>query len=237
MRALRTLVVDDDFAVADLHERYVEAHRGCVPVGTVHTGQAALDFIDRHTTDLVLLDLHLPDMHGLQLLRALREHAPRSRTEVIVVTAARDLESVRAARHGGALHYIAKPFTIQDLHSRLDQVVEGVRTLRGLSGAGEAMDQRALDTALSAGRPAEAPDVLPKGLSAATLSLIESTLISLAGDGSASVVAEQAGLSRVSARRYLEHLTRTGRTLATPRYGQAGRPEIRYRWVGPGGSG
>lgn len=233
MRPLRVLVVDDDFAVADLHERYVDAHRGCVVVGTVHTGQAALDFLDRHATDLVLLDLYLPDVHGLALLRQLRDRTPRSTTEVIVVTAARDLESVRAARHSGALHYIAKPFTIQDLHSRLDQVVDAMRTLRGLSGAGETMDQRALDTALAAGRPAEAPDALPKGLSAATLSLIESTLINLAGDGSASDVAEHAGLSRVSARRYLEHLTRLGRSRATPRYGQAGRPEIRYRWVGP----
>ncbi|MGI8948038.1 MAG: hypothetical protein ACR2FV_08720 [Ornithinimicrobium sp.] len=41
------------------------------------------------------------------------------------------------------------------------------------------------------------------------------------------------GLSRVSARRYLEHLTRTGRSRAAPQYGRAGRPEIRYTWLGP----
>ncbi|MGI8948037.1 MAG: response regulator [Ornithinimicrobium sp.] len=131
MRPLRTLVVDDDFAVADLHERYVRAHRGCAVVGKVHTGQAALGFLNRQVVDLVLLDLYLPDVHGLQLLRDLREDAPRPTTEVIVVTAARDLESVRAARHSGVFHYIAKPFTVQDLHGRLDQVVEAAHTMRG----------------------------------------------------------------------------------------------------------
>lgn len=233
MRPLRTLVVDDDFAVADLHERYVRAHRGCAVVGKVHTGQSALDFLDHQVVDLVLLDLYLPDVHGLQLLRDLRDHAPRSTTEVIVVTAARDLESVRAARHSGVFHYIAKPFTVQDLHGRLDQVVETVHTLRGLSGAGQSMGQRELDAVLAAGRPADTAAALPKGLSAATLALVASSLASLPGDGSASDVAELAGLSRVSARRYLEHLTRTGRSRAAPQYGRAGRPEIRYSWVAP----
>ena len=72
---------------------------------------------------------------------------------------------------------------------------------------------------------------LPKGLSRATLELVVRALSAAGGDLSAQEVAAATGLSRVSARRYLEHLAECGRAELSLRYGAAGRPQHRYRWT------
>src|SRR6202022_771263 len=93
---IRTLVVDDDYRVADLHCAYVERVAGFELAGKVHTGAAALAAVDQLRPDLVLLDIYLPDMSGLEVLQQLREedHPP---VDVISITAAREVESLRAA--------------------------------------------------------------------------------------------------------------------------------------------
>ncbi|MBW8173225.1 hypothetical protein K0651_09225 [Ornithinimicrobium sp. Arc0846-15] len=113
------------------------------------------------------------------------------------MTAARDLDSERAVRHNGFFHYSAKPFTMRDLHGRLDEVVQGLRTVRALNGTDEPMKQHELDTVMSAGRVAAASADLPKGLSAATPTLIESTLSTAGADQSAPDVANASGMSRL----------------------------------------
>ena len=72
--------------------------------------------------------------------------------------------------------------------------------------------------------------VLPKGLSTATAALVVKVLQAEDGDLSAAETAERVGISRVSARRYLEHLCSTGQARQGLRYGTSGRPEHRYRW-------
>ena len=74
--------------------------------------------------------------------------------------------------------------------------------------------------------------VLPKGLSATTRALVVEVLQAADGDLSAVQTAERVGISRVSARRYLEHLCESGQATQRPRYGAAGRPEHRYAWAG-----
>ncbi len=99
---IRTLVVDDDFRVAELHCAYVERVPGFEVVGQAHSGAAALADVDQMRPDLILLDIYLPDISGLEVLQRLREDA-QAPVDVIAITAARDVESLRAAMRGGVV--------------------------------------------------------------------------------------------------------------------------------------
>jgi response regulator of citrate/malate metabolism len=213
------LVVDDDFMVASIHVRFVERIPGFTVVGTAATGRAALDEIDRLHPDLVLLDVHLPDMTGIDVLRTLR--AAGNQIGVLIVTAAREADTVRAAAAGGAAHYVVKPFEFDDLRVRME-AWRGAQDALTDETAGQG-DIDAVFTPVVAG-PARA---LPKGLSAPTADSVLDVLASGA-EVSASECADRVGISRVSARRYLEHFVETGRATVRLQYG-GGRPERRYR--------
>ncbi|MGO4419008.1 response regulator, partial [Streptomyces sp. MCAF7] len=107
--AIDVLVVDDDVRVARVNAAYVEKVPGFRVAGQAHTAAEALAFLDRAEVDLVLLDHYLPDETGLALVRRLRERGHH--TDIIMVTAARDIATVQAAMRHGALQYLVKPFT------------------------------------------------------------------------------------------------------------------------------
>lgn len=228
----RVLVVDDDFAVAALHRGFLEADGRMDVVGTAHTGAEVLRLVDELKPDLLLLDIYLPDMTGIEVLRQLRAGRGEP-VDVIAITAARELETVRAAMAGGVLHYLAKPFPARVLRERLDDYLVHWEALRR-SGDTDVLDQDEVDLLLSAPRSARARRPLPKGLSQRTLDLVAKALRDTASDASAHEVGEAVGISRVSARRYLEQLVASGKAEVTPRYGAAGRPENRYRWLARG---
>ena len=219
---ITVLVVDDDFMVAGIHARFVEQTPGFSVAGTARTGAEALTMCVDLAPDLVLLDVHLPDMSGLDVLQRLR--ADGSTVGVVMVTAERNAEAVRTALHGGAMQYLVKPFEYTDFASRMQRVREALTTLP--EGAA---DQATIDRAF--GGPATASPALPKGLSAESAQLVADAL----ADGvelSAADCGERVGLSRVSARRYLEYFVDQGLATVRLNYGSAGRPERRYRSVG-----
>ncbi|MBM9467550.1 response regulator [Nakamurella sp. YIM 132084] len=227
---MRVLVVEDEPIASRAHQAYVGRIDGFRVVGAAASARDAerrLRGAAGEPVDLVLLDLHLPDGHGLELLRRVR--AAGSTVDVMVVSSARDAEVVRSAVAQGAVQYVLKPFTAAALRDRLlayrrfrDQVVEP-------AGSG-ALDQVAVDAALSALRTAGTGSALPKGLTAPTLAVVAAALRA-AGEGSAQELATRLDVSRITARRYLEHLVDTGAAERTLRYGQVGRPETRYRSV------
>ena len=226
----RTLVVEDDPAVAVVHRGFVESHPRFVVVGEARNGADALRLADALRPDLVLLDLHLPDISGLDVLRRLRL-LPGPPIDVVATTAARELDSVRQAMAGGVLAYLVKPFTSAALRERLDEVWQRREDLRR---AQDTLDQDEVDQLLAG--PRSATDRLPKGLSGRSRDLVREALAGLCGpgngsdgDASATEVAEVVGMSRVSARRYLEYLVAEGYAQVAPRYGATGRPENRYR--------
>ncbi|RYB95355.1 response regulator [Nocardioides oleivorans] len=222
MSDVDVLVVDDDFMVARIHTQFVERTPGFAVVGVASTGQAALDDVARLRPDLVLLDVHLPDMTGIDVLRRLR--AGGDDVGVLIVTAAREADTVRAAASGGAVHYLVKPFDYDDLRVRL----ESFRAAHlALSGTG-APAQHDIDAVFGAASVPAAAVQLPKGLSPETADAVEAALRD-AGELSAAECADVVGISRVSARRYLEHFVARGSVTVRLQYGGAGRPERRYR--------
>lgn len=219
---IRTLVVDDDFRVADLHRLYTEQVDGFEVVGLAHTGTEALALADRLAPDLVLLDIYLPDMSGLDVLRTLRQG--ERPVDVIAITAAQDVATIRSAMQRGSVHYLIKPFTFAAFREKLQSYAEVHARLGKVAHANQAEVDR-LYGLLRTGLDEE----LPKGLSPATRDLVVSALRSAPEALSASDVARLAGLSRVTARRYLEHLADGGSVEITMQYGTPGRPEHRYR--------
>ena len=224
---IRVLVVDDDFMVAKLHSSVVSRQPGFQVVGVVHSAGAALEAVRALRPDLVLLDVYLPDMSGLDVLRRLRERA--SGTDVIVISAARDLESVRKALHGGVFHYLVKPFEVDTLRQRLVEFADHRAELGDLD-EGTEMRQDDVDRAFRAQVSGQTRR-LPKSISPETIDVVVRALEGVDADGmSAMECADATGLSRSSTRRYLDHLVETGTAeLLPPRYGAAGRPERRYR--------
>jgi response regulator of citrate/malate metabolism len=206
--------------VARIHTGFVERTPGFTVTGVAHTGAQALAEAERLQPDLVLLDVYLPDVSGLDLLGALREAAPE--VDVLVISAAREADTVRRALRGGIVHYLMKPFSYDDLRVRLEHYQQAYAGMPG-----EQTDQADVDRVFGV---SGADKRLPKGFSAETLRLVEDTLRQETADVSAAEAASLLGISRVSARRYLEHLTETGKVEVALRYGEVGRPERRYAW-------
>jgi response regulator of citrate/malate metabolism len=221
---IRTLVVEDDPHLADAHAEYVRRVPGFTPIGVVNRGSEALQFVGRHEVDLLLLDFYLPDMTGLDVCRALR--AAGKRVDVIAVTSARDVEIVRAAVAQGVVQYLLKPFTFAAFRDKLERYAE---FRRQLSGSGAATAQHDVDRAFAALR-GSAGGPLPKGMSNETLETVVDLVRGVPDGVSAGEVAGNLGVSRVTARRYLEYLADRGLARRSPRYGSTGRPEHIYRW-------
>lgn len=239
MNLIRTLVVDDDQEIAGVHSGFLLAHGGFDVVGVANTGGEALEMVRGLKPELMLLDIHLPDMSGIEVLRAAR-NLPGEPVDIIAITAARELETVRAAMAGGVLHYLVKPFNSRVLMQRLDDYVRHRASIMEHSTVSAGLlDQERIDRLLApapqgpvpAAPPAQAVS-LPKGLSQPTLESVVAALRSSGAGSSASEVAGQLGLARVSARRYLEYLVTKGNARIVPKYGAAGRPEKFYVWTG-----
>jgi response regulator of citrate/malate metabolism len=196
----------------------------------VGTAAGALRAVDRTPVDLLLLDVHLPDGSGLDVLRRLRTAGHTA--DAIMVTRARDLAVVQAAVAFGATQYLVKPFTAAAVRVKL----EAHRDYRDrLGAAAPVVAQADVDALLGAVRGGPVPaGGLPKGISRESLDAVVAALTTAAGGLTATEVGERLGTSRITARRYLEHLADTGLAVRHHRYGDTGRPQVEYR-SRPGG--
>jgi response regulator of citrate/malate metabolism len=220
---IRVLVVEDEPVAAEAHRSYVDRTPGFTTAAVAGTGAQALAVLSRMPVELVLLDMNLPDTHGIELSRRIRRAG--ADVDILAVTSARELSTVRAAAARGIVGYLLKPFTYPALRDRLVAYAD-YREL--LARGGDAVGQSEIDRALDAVRPAgSAP--LPKGMGRETLNAVVAAV--RRADGlSAAETAERIGASRITARRYLEYLADSGLVDRAPRYGAAGRPEFEYRW-------
>ncbi|MFD9871604.1 response regulator [Streptomyces niveus] len=221
------LVVDDDIRVADINTAYVAKVAGFRVVAKAHSGAEALTRLAERPVDLILLDHYLPDRDGLSVVRELRGLGHR--TDVIMVTAARDVATVQSAMRHGALQYLVKPFNFAGLRTKLEAYATLRRTLES-GGEAEQADVDRMFGALSASATPE----LPKGHSPSTAEVVRQVLLGAEGPLSAHEIAESAGMSRQTAQRYLKLLERAGRVRLSLRYGETGRPEHRYAWATSG---
>jgi response regulator of citrate/malate metabolism len=222
---IRVLIVDDDYHVAGIHAAYVERTAGFAVVGEAHTAAEAREMTAGLMPELVLMDVYLPDGNGLEVVRTLLEQAQAP--DVIVISAARELSTVRAAMRLGAMHYLVKPFGYQALAERLSAYQ---RLRRHIDQVRVAPEQSDVDEMFRLLRTPEVKTARPsKGHSAPTLELVREAVRANEVDISAAEISEQVGISRATAQRYLNYLERHGIVTLQLRYGTTGRPEHRYR--------
>jgi response regulator of citrate/malate metabolism len=197
---------------------------GFTVAGVAHRATEALEILASRPVDLVLLDFHLPDAKGLDMLRVLHARTPAP-VDVIAVTAARDPDSIRQAIAHGVSQYLVKPFAFSTFADKLERYA---RYRAQVADAAEP-DQAGVDALIGTLRGTTAR-ALPKGLNAKTLETVRGAVQAAEAPLTASEVAGRCGLSRVTARRYLEHLAVDGVVTLSMRYGRTGRPEHLYAW-------
>jgi response regulator of citrate/malate metabolism len=224
MTTYRALVVEDEPVAAEANAAYLR-RLDVEVVAVAASGQEALRYLAGDPdVDLILLDMHLKDGHGLALLRRIR--AAGHSCDVIAVTSARDVDVVRQAVAQGVVSYLIKPFTFAGFRTKLEQYFR----YREQMAASSTLGQSDVDTMLATLRPTLSSTELPKGLTMSTLTRVSATVREAERAMSASELAELIGASRVTARRYLEHLADSGLLERDTRFGRTGRPEVEYRW-------
>jgi response regulator of citrate/malate metabolism len=216
------LVVDDDFHVAHAHALGVARLEGFRVVGEAHSGAEAEEQIRRLFPDLLLLDMYLPDFDGLELIRRVSADAERV-PEFLLVTAARDIVSVRTAMQLGAFYYLVKPFPFAALREQL----EAFRTWTARVDNAPEADQQMVDALykLRGGltrRPTSTRPLQP------TMARVLEIVSRAPEPLSAAEVADLLGASRPTAQRYLAALVQKQLLDLDLAYGAAGRPEHRY---------
>ena len=228
-------MVDDDFAVASLHRAYLEELPGFTVVAEAHSARQALRAVEE-LKPRPRAARHPPPGHvGLEVLQRLRARPGGQEIDVIAITAAREVETVRAAMSGGVAHYLVKPFTLHVFRERLEEyaVRSAASCNAGRGGWGAVRDQDDVDRLLSAPhapgpRRRTSRRACPGTLSACRRALQESDT-----DLSAAEAAEERAVCRASAAAGTSSSSaRWGWPRCGPRYGGAGRPENGYVWAG-----
>lgn len=224
MKAIRTLIVDDDPRISELHRRFAEKVERFEVVGVANTLADAGDMVELLAPDLVLLDLFFPEGSGMELLRQMRSAAAPS--DIILITAAREMASLQEALRGGVFDYIIKPVYFP----RFEEALQKYRDYFDRLHAGGDLEQQDVDRLF---RPHGAEQAegkaLPKGIDPLTLAKVREVFEDpQVRDLSAEEVGERVGVSRSTARRYLEFLIAQGILSADLIYGVVGRPERRY---------
>lgn len=221
----KVVLIEDDPMVQEVNRQFVNNVSGFNVVGAAANGIDGEKLIESMKPDLVLVDVYMPNQDGLVTLKQIRSKGYK--VDVIAITAASDMDTVRAFLQQGAFDYIMKPFKFE----RIKKALENYRSFRMQLQEKQTISQEELDEVLFQKELEERAE-LPKGLNAVTLTKILSYLSSNQYPISAEEVAEGLGIARVTARRYLEYLEKSSKVKIDIQYGGVGRPVNRYIYVG-----
>ncbi|WP_144549065.1 response regulator [Peribacillus simplex] len=225
MLKIRAVIAEDDFRVADIHEKFLKNFDEIEVVGKAVNAKKTLRILEQKSPDLLLLDVYMPDQLGTDLLPDIRKKFPN--VDIIMITAATDKDQLEKALHYGVENYLIKPVEMK----RFNQVIEEYLKKVNLMKSKQEIDQDFVDLILNKGTAiAETNDgpALPKGVDEITLAKVIEVLKASDIGLSAEQVSGQIGASRTTARRYLEYLISVKKCKAEVVYGVVGRPERRY---------
>lgn len=224
MSKIKTAIAEDDFRIADIHEKFLTNFKEIEVVGKALNGEQTLQLLQSKHPDLLLLDVYMPDMLGADLLPVIREHFPKM--GIIIVTAATDKTFIEKALSYGVENYLIKPVN----KDRFDEVILEYVKKHSLLISNQEVNQSYVDllfgkekterTGKSAG--------LPKGIDEITLRKVKAVLFQQREGLSAEEVGQEIGASRITARRYLEYLSSIKEAKTEVVYGIVGRPERKY---------
>ena len=221
---VKVLLAEDDRQIAEIQRQYLDRIDGFEVIGMAHSLKSTREMTENLAPDLLLLDIHFPDGNGLDFVNQLREG--KQQTDVILVTAARDVEMLKTAIYGGVFDYIVKPLIFDRIRESLERYREQLTRLQEL----DTVDQSDIDAIMLRGRAVsrQGEPALPKGVDILTLNKVRDFLASAEQSIAASDVGDRLGVSRTTARRYLEYLVSTRELQVDLSYGGVGRPERYY---------
>ena len=219
----KVLIVEDDPMVAMINEQFVSRHKDFVVAHKCNDGKSALEYLDENEVDLIILDVYMPYMDGFETLRQIRKK--QISVDVIMVTAANEREQLKEGLHLGVVDYLVKPFTFERFKVALDKFIAQVEALKDL----DKVNQKNIDFLIDKSRK-KSNELYPKGIQEKTLQTIIEHLKEnknkwLTGDE----IAEKVGLTGVTVRRYMTHLSETGMVIADMNYETGGRPCMLYK--------
>ncbi|MBJ6363276.1 response regulator [Paenibacillus sp. GCM10012307] len=225
---IRVVIIEDDVRIASINQRFVEKLEGFEVVGIATDKAQAHEQLDILMPDLVLLDLYFPDMSGLDLLQHIQRNYPH--TDVMIITAAKEFDTVREAIRGGVYDFMIKPVVFERFQEKLKAYRKYREQLRQYEESDTQMDQQCVDQLLwGTGERSDKDTYLPKGIDKITSEKIMVYIESAAGVWTAEELGKHGGFSRTTARRYLEYFVEKGVLAADISYGTVGRPERVYR--------
>lgn len=220
----KVMIIEDDIAIAQLHQKYLEQIEGYEVIGIATSRMETNIQLDILKPELLLLDVHLPDGSGLEILQELRSR--NLSCDVILITAARDVDTLQQAMRGGVVDYLLKPVMFPRLESALKKYVSQKHQFTHAND----LDQTIVDRMFRSSSSQESMvNRLPKGIDGVTLEKIKALFSQQPESLTADEAGEKIGASRTTARRYLEYLISTGELEADLNYGTVGRPERSYK--------
>ena len=219
----KVLIVEDDPMVAMINEEYIRRNKKFTLVGKCGDGMSALSFLEKNDIDLIILDVYMPKMNGFETLREIRNR--QITTDVIMVTAANDIDSLEEALHLGVVDYLVKPFTFDRFQMALEKYIAKINALKDI----EKLNQSNIDSIIVNSRK-NTQDLFPKGIQEKTMQCImdylrENSGVWFTGDQ----IAGEIGLTGVTVRRYMNYLSESGRVIGEMNYETGGRPCMLYK--------
>lgn len=224
---IKVLLIEDDPMVQEVNRQFIERIEGFKIVGIAGNGSEGIQMIKKLMPDLIFIDIFMPAQDGLETIHQIRKEALA--VDIITITAAADMETIRSVLQNGGFDYIMKPFKFE----RIKKSLENYRSFRNQLRSKATFTQKDLDQIRFEKEDYESTNIeLPKGLNEVTFKKIMKYLNEQKKPLSAEEVAERIGLARVTARRYLDYLAKSGHILIDIQYGGVGRPINRYITVG-----
>ena len=210
---MRVLIIEDDPMVAMIHKEYFKKKELTDDLNHVTSLEAAKDYLEKNNVDLIVLDNYLTDGQGVEFLPELKGYP------IIMITAANDVQTVEAALSNGVVDYLVKPFTYERFSQAIDKVQDYVNLL-----SKEKINQDLIDDYLNSGRVDEEEDSLPKGLSRITLKKVIEAIQQQNTGFTTQQIADILDISRITIRKYLNHLVNIKVLGEDAEYYTSGRP-------------
>ncbi|MCF6459943.1 response regulator [Clostridium sp. Cult3] len=220
----RVLIIEDDPMVAQINKNYIESVEGFKVVNIFGDGNKALEYLDKKTVDLIILDIYMPKLDGIDFLKKMRKNQVDS--DVIMVTAAKEVDKIHDAMQLGVVDYLIKPFEYERLKKSLENYTMRANILKNK----DSVDQEDIDAMMTGASTFEVS--LPKGLNKLTLDRVISFMKSNQSETmSGDEIAKGIGVTKATVRRYMNYLQKIGLVKQEAEYGSLGRPSYVYRYI------
>ncbi|MCB2295239.1 response regulator [Clostridium algoriphilum] len=221
---INVLIVEDDPMVVKFNKYYLEHVGGFQLKGVAASAEDAFKILEEDPIDLILLDIYMPGMDGLELLSQLRK--TDKNIDVIIVSAAKDSASIKKALQNGAVDYLIKPFEFE----RFNSALSSFKNREKFMNSSKNISQEELDKLLLHNEKPSNLESFPKGVDRNTLKLVWDKILEIKDTAFSTVeLAVLLGISRVSIRKYLNFLEEINVLKKELIYGSLGRPIYKYK--------